>query len=235
MQSLLGRLNWATAAVPAGRAFLRRLIAALAGHHKRVPVPVDEPTRADLQWWNSHLRSWNGRSLLLRDPLVAAPFGSASTTGPPTMLATDACRTGYGAVCGNTWIAGDWQRHELRMAQRAKDLSMPHLELRAILIAVNTFKHVLSNHRVVLYSDCQPAIAAVNGLSTRDTDMMNSVRTILWLAAQHNFALRLQHIAGVDNTAPDLLSRGQVQEALQLYPGLARSPHPIGPLPTRCW
>lgn len=236
LRSLLGRLNWVTAVVPAGRAFLRRLIVAASARHNHKPVAVDDETRADLKWWHSHLKAWNGRSLLLFDDLfVSAPNAALNLNDSTLRLATDACRTGFGAACGTKWIAGQWTNHELRTAHRAKDVSMPHLELRAILIAVNTFATHLSGHRVVLYSDCQPAIAAVNGLDTREPQMMAAVRTILWIAAKHNFALRIVHIAGTDNLVPDMLSRGQIHEALAQHPHLDRSPTPIGRLPTQSW
>ena len=41
------------------------------------------------------------------------------------------------------------------------------------------------------------------------------IRTLLFIAATHDFNMNIIHIAGVDNTCADLLSRGQVQRFLE--------------------
>ena len=64
--SLIGKLSFAAKVVPAGRLFLRHLIHLSTTvrrlHHH---IHLNPDTRANLQWRNSFLPSWNGISMFI--------------------------------------------------------------------------------------------------------------------------------------------------------------------------
>jgi len=61
------------------------------------------------------------------------------------------------------------------------------------------------------------------------------IRTILFLAASHQFAIRLRHIDGVANVYADMLSRGQIQAFRSSQSTFDRSPTAPQPLPPHIW
>jgi hypothetical protein len=61
------------------------------------------------------------------------------------------------------------------------------------------------------------------------------MRTLLFIAASHDFNMNISHIAGVDNTCADLLSRGQVTRFLESPGQHDPSPTTPSPLPARTW
>lgn len=88
--SLIGKLAFACKVIPAGRIFLRRLIdKAYTVDSLEHPIPLDNETMQDVQWWLTFARSWNGTGFFL-DPTW--------TPANEFQLYTDASGTiGYGA------------------------------------------------------------------------------------------------------------------------------------------
>ena len=133
LQSVTGVLTWCAQVVRPGRAYLRRIITHSTSMLKTLKSrAIPKGVRADLLWWHSFAADWNGTSLLLE---------TEWTESPSIELFTDACETGYGGVFGHQWIAGTWSKSQLSMAMNHKSgkLSMPYLELLALVIAVCTW------------------------------------------------------------------------------------------------
>ncbi|VDI18828.1 Hypothetical predicted protein [Mytilus galloprovincialis] len=85
LQSLAGKLNWASAVIRGGRVFLRRIINCIMRikrdwHKARLKGDIAQ----DILWWNNFISSFNGKSLILDQY-------------PVTSVATDACRSGAGS------------------------------------------------------------------------------------------------------------------------------------------
>lgn len=84
LQSLAGKLNWASAVVRGGRVFLRRIINGIMrlkrDWHK---LRLSGDILLDIKWWHNFIVSFNGKSLLLSEV-------------PVTSAATDACMKGAG-------------------------------------------------------------------------------------------------------------------------------------------
>ena len=66
LQSLIGTLAFAAKVVPAGRTFLRRLLATLCAAHKHrsASVALGPAFHSDLAWWRRFISEWNGIALL---------------------------------------------------------------------------------------------------------------------------------------------------------------------------
>lgn len=232
LQSLIGILSFAAKVVRAGRIFLRRMIDQL----KRIPswafaatqFPLSDSFHRDVKWWTVFVREWNGKSLIKGNEWHPKAKNCVE-------IHTDACSTGYGALCNEEWFAGKWTAAEEEEARRGERDSMPWKELHVIVRAAATWGGNWRGMHVRLRSDCQPVVDAWQKGDSRCEAQASLLRTLLYLTATHDFTLTILHIPGVDNVHADLLSRGQIAAFLAL-PG-KRSPSPTIPsaIPTPGW
>lgn len=224
LQSILGVLGFASKVVAPGRTFLRRMI----DHTKSLPPNTDSTTQhplsksfqLDIKWWRRFLTQWNGVGIVPDNHWTPADAMS---------IYTDACVTGYGAVFGSHWFACTWTVEEEQQAKRDKRDSMPFKELYALAKAATTWGSHWSGRKILFHTDCQPNVDAWRKGDSRKPPISHLIRTLLFIAATHNFNMNLVHIAGVNNVCADLLSRGQVQLFLE-SPG-QHDPSPTMPLP----
>lgn len=230
LQTLCGLLNFAASVVRSGRTFFSRILDQL----RRIPFranaldqhPIEGTDfHLDIKWWYTFVESWNGISLL------PPPINSL----PTVIVETDACGTGYGAVCGSEWLRGEWTANELALAQRAKHISMPWLEFRAMVIAAATWGKQWAGQKVLIKCDCKPATEAWMAGSSPDRGLADLIRSLLFLSATLDFHVEIQHVAGTDNCFADWLSRGQVTRFLASAPQHSRSPTIPSPPPIQTW
>lgn len=222
MQSLTGILNFASACVLPGRVYTRRLInwtmhlQSLKGADGRPTVGRHAPCRitpavlADVAWWADFLPAWNGKSLL---------YELSWQEAPAIELFTDACERGFGGYFQGRWFAGAWRPAEQECAQRAKKVSMPFYELRALVIAAATWGHLWRGKKITFRSDCLAAVMAIEARRSRTQTQMHQLRTLDGIAARAGFDYRAVHVAGVLNDVADVLSRdGDCQQFRALRP-----------------
>lgn len=226
--SLIGTLSFATKVVRPGRIFLRRMLNRAAATKHRPALSLDDGFRADLQWWIASMQDWNGVSLLYEQQWAATPAFNVTT---------DACDTGAGAVCGDSWFAHRWSASELKAAATGDGVgerSMPYLELLALAMAAATWSAggAWAGKRVTFHCDCEPVVLAVSKLTSPSPRIMHLIRTLFLIAARARFEFRVLHIAGVTNSAADALSRGQVGLFRSFCPTSTRLPATPSPLPT---
>ncbi len=244
LEKLIGLLMFACTAIPPGRIFLHRMLALLRAIPRRNASPdtplaamrqgappvrslaADSDMTRDLAWWHSHLATWNGTSLI-REPRW--------TDTITLRLTTDACLVGYGACYGNEWFQGRWTDDDLVRARREQRESMPYLELLALLYAAATWGHHWSRKRILFLCDCDPVVQALTRHSSDLPETQQLERTLIWLAATHQFDYRVEHIAGANNVIADALSRFDEQAFRACQPSANRSPTIRVPLPTRTW
>ena len=227
LQSLAGRLNFACSVVRPGRIYIRhilqqvRAIGAMTDSRTGRPllrlarVAVPQSVRDDVSWWANFLPQWNGNSLL---------YDLSWEQAPDIHLSTDACNTGYGGYFEGKWFAGRWSPAVLAMAQRKTRISMPFLELLAVVIAAATFGHLWARKKIVFHCDCKAAVDAITGQGSRNPRQMHLLRALTEFACLRGFDFRAIHIAGVTNTIADVLSRdGDCQAFRDMCPNAAPS------------
>ena len=230
LQSLVGVLSFAAKVVAPGRTFLRRMI----DHIKALPAntdatsqqPLSESFDKDLQWWRRFLSQWNGISLI------------PDTNWTPShamSIYTDACVQGYGGMFGSHWFAAQWTTEEQQMAARDKRDSMPFKELYALTRAAATWGSHWRGRKILFHCDCDPIVKAWRKGDSNKPHISHLIRTLLFIAATHDFNLNVVHIAGVDNVCADLLSRGQVTAFLELPGQHDPLPTTLLPLPIQTW
>jgi hypothetical protein len=230
LQSLIGSLQWASYVVRHGRTFLQHLRDLLVEQQGRSrpsdesAVTLTEEAREDLRWWQQYVMQWNGVSLLWEQEWM----DRASVLQPHT----DACVEGYAAVCGRQWFHGRWtpeQELAARDATMDRD-SMPWKELFAIVAAAATWGAGWARRKVIFFTDCMPVVQALEKGASRTRRIMQLIRALHYYAARDHFVYRAEHIAGVNNSIADELSR--VHDVTQLSTGCRRSidPSPITPV-----
>ena len=219
----------------------------------------------DLQWWSMFAGDWNGISLLYEaewsdatvvlqlttdscetgcgavcgvnwfmhtwsaDELLAASPTAAASASASTSAAADRT-TGSGTSTGSSSSSATPPSSLVSTGR-----SMPYLELLAIVLAASTWGHRWSGRRVLFHCDCEPVVFAVTKFTSPAPRMMQLIRSLFLIAARHSFEFRLIHIAGVDNSLADALSRGDQVRFFQLHPQAALSSTIPLALPIHNW
>ena len=100
LESLAGKLQQACRVVRPGRCFMRHFYAAIAvGRQKNALIRVNRSIWADIWWWHSFLRDWNGVSLMW----------SCGKQEPDEEVWSDASGAwGCRAWCGSHWFSTSW-------------------------------------------------------------------------------------------------------------------------------
>jgi hypothetical protein len=114
------------------------------------------------------------------------------------------------------WFSEPWSEAETDAAFRFKRVSVPFLELRALVRAAELWSGKWSGLRIRFRTDCLPVVYALNKGTTRMVAMAGQLRILSELAVLHRFEFCAVHVPGATNLIADALSRGYVQVAHSL-------------------
>ncbi|CAC5393969.1 unnamed protein product [Mytilus coruscus] len=146
LQSLAGKLNWASAVVHGGRVFLRRIINSFTclrqDWHK---IRVQGELLADITWWQDFIASFNGKSLIL-DKI------------PVTSVITDACRSGGGGFHDLDWFYVNWEQD----FPGCSSFHINELEAFSVILAAKRWSSSWENKRVIVLCDNMATVACIN-------------------------------------------------------------------------
>eukprot|EP00731_Ephydatia_muelleri_P014312 Em0008g32a len=115
-----------------------------------------------------------------REALPPLPDLHLSQKTPPS------CSLGFGAYFNGAWFPGDWQPHQSLPLR-----SIQWQELFVIVAAASTWDHSGSGLRIHFHCDNLPIIQAWARQSAKHPDLMQLLRTLFLVAAQHSFTIRL--------------------------------------------
>ena len=191
LQSLAGKLAWASRVVRGGRTFLRRILDAIPTIRKPShKVKLTHAFQEDITWWRNFLHHFNG---------------TAACTVPAaiTDVHVDACNSGSGVAFGNDWQYVNWRCDW----PAAANLHINHKETLSFLIAARRWAHIWSNHRIIIYTDSMTAMSIINKGTSRNKLVMAALRELFWLSAIFNFEIKAAFIPGSSNTLSDTISR----------------------------
>ena len=202
LQSLIGQLNHATAAVRPGRTFLRRLIDLCKTACKRCHyVSINSDARSDILWWDTYLADWNGTALL-----------SVSGWRAPDMS--------FGSDASGSWGCGaHWDTHWFQLAwssvpkMRGKNIATQ--ELLPILVAAAVWGSQWRGRCVQCWCHNEAVVAVITSRGSRDKELMHLLHCLFFLEASFQFSLVASHIPGANNTRADDLSRDNLPAFLQ--------------------
>ena len=209
--SLIGHLSHAAKVVKPGRAFLRSLIDASSSVRDLSHwVHLNKGARADIAWWHTFLRSWNGTSMM-------------QPSGPPLAMVSDASGSwGCGAAQEDLWFHLQWP-------ESWATVSIAPKELVPIVVAVVLWGPYWAGRHVVCLCDNSAVVAAVNKGAARDPTLSHLLRILALEAAVLDVQITARHLPGVQNASADALSRNKMQTFFSLNPQASPIPSIIPP------
>ena len=201
LESLLGHLSHAATAVRPGRLYLRQLFALLpTASRPFFFVRLKAPVRADLAWWLFFLEKWNGVSIYTKRPVLVNVYSDASGL------------FGCGAFVANgAWFSVRWPTCWLSVDISAK-------ELLPVVLAAACWGHIWSGHHIQFNVDNIAVVKVVNRLNADSPHLCQLLHCLQFYSALYKFTFSAKHIPGVNNTAADALSRGNIPLFRSLFP-----------------
>ena len=173
-------------------------------HQQHHHVGLPQEFQLDLQWWASFLPTWNGKSILHQPDLQHVIMADASGTwgfGSQRQMVSDPAAKGVGRVphcCKGTGSGG----HGFSV------IAPPRQSTTAL---------VRSDNRAV--------VAALPSGTALDPVLMHILRCLHFFLAHHDIRLVARHIAGINNTVADALSR----DNLPVFSNVNHRPTPRHP------
>jgi hypothetical protein len=195
LKSIIGKLQFSTAVIPSGRAFLRRLHDLTVNIRKPFHfIRLTRAVKADLSIWLHFLENYNGKTFF---------YPRSCSTSTAIHMFSDASKTAFGATYGKSWIQGiwppDWQLLDITV-----------LELYPIFLLLSMFAHKLANSKIVFHCDNIAIVFILNKQTAKHPVIMSIVRPLVLLLLQHNITFQAVHIPGKQNILCDAISRLQV-------------------------
>ena len=192
---LLGKMNSTTCVIPPAPLFYRSLQMAFSNtletHSQNYEglVMLLPDSLEELQWWDTEMSKWNGKTLLKREVDM--------------VIDSDASLQGWGARCGTQTTRGAW-------SQRETALHINCLELLAATLAVQSFAKGQSRLNILLRIDNTTAVAYINHLGgTVSRELVNLTKNLWMWCLERNIHITAQHLPGIQNTVADAESRSQ--------------------------
>ena len=147
-------------------------------------VLLDAHSRELITWWIRNVDS-------LSRSLLSCP--------PQFEIHTDACLTGWGAAVGDLTTGGHWAHTELD--------HINCLELKAILLGLQSLCKDYSQTHIRLRSDNTTAVACINRCGSTKLSLNSVIEDIFAWAESRRITLSAQYVKGLDNVVADSASR----------------------------
>jgi ribonuclease HI len=106
-----------------------------------------------------------------------------------------------------SYLLHAWSDDELQQAYRVKRLSMPFLELLAVVLAVLTWQKELASSVVEVRSDCKGVVDALTSDYSKSPQSHQLLLSLYMITTVNHITIRFSHIPGKDNVEADALSR----------------------------
>ena len=198
--SLIGLRASTEKMVPEGRLHMRPFQFHLK-EHWRYPQSLDsllpwtETISARLDWWQNPSNVTKGADLHPKDHSI--------------QLFADASNEGWGAHLDQTSTKGLW-------SDRAKRLHINVLELKAVSLALRSFKDQCQNQTVLVATDNSTVVAYINKQGgTHSEAMCVLLWKIMTWCHHYHIPLKARYIPGCLNVMADLLSRSNQVESTE--------------------
>lgn len=226
---LLGWLHDAHVACPHLRLMENALMSGLGSQRGSARVRLTAPMKHDLAALARALGSWSGVEISpsVRPTLLPAAYGmfvdaSTSYGRGGYLLLHDA---GAAEWFSAPWTALDraWASCVGSDAREGQREATAWFELFAIVTALALWRHHFAGKHLVLFCDCEPAVAIVNGGRARSEACAHLARALGALLHDSHIILTVVHVPSWRNKVADLLSRAQVRAALRLLEPAYRS------------
>ena len=162
-------------------------------------IHLNSAARADLAWWHTFLRLWNGKSLL--PPSCRPLFITSDASG----------FWGCGAQYKNLWFQLQW-------SESWKNLPISPKESVPIVIAVILWGPYWMGRHICCLCDNTAVVAVVNKGAARDPTLSHLLRLLAFALAVLDIILTVRHLPGAQNMSADALARNNLQLFFSLNP-----------------
>jgi hypothetical protein len=208
LQSLLGKLQFASQVLPGSRPFMRRLIDTI-GSRCNGRLRLGAAFRSDIAYWREHIAQWNGRARWRAPSSEPFVFASdASTKGFAYGL--EACPPGTSLPEGfkpGEVRAGLWSGCNGDAARQQHSSNIQWGEFFCTVAAAVEFGPLLADSHVVFVIDNNSDVHVINRLRTREPRVAALLRSLCDVALLHNFSFEAVHRSGELNVLMDWASR----------------------------
>ena len=157
------------------------------------PVPINEHIKQDLQWFLHFTPQYNGSS-------VCRHITLSEHQHQPIEL--DTCLQGLGGRWGSNVYYPQIPDHI-----KVDNSSITHFELFNVFIALTVWGSQWKGRRLLINLNNIASVAIVNSGFTKDEKLASIARNIWMQCALYGIEIVASHLAGIDNTVADLLSR----------------------------
>ena len=187
LQSLLGLLLYIHKCVKPARCFLNRMLEVLRNAKNPQKIYLTPEFMRDIRWFSKFLPLYNGISMYGHKPVNQ-------------VLELDACLTGLG---------GRWQNqvYHLSIPLGYRSMSIVHLEMVNILVAVRLFAKQWQGVKLLVKCDNEAVVKVLQSGRARDPLLGAFARNIWYVAALADIDIQYVHVMGKANRVADLLSR----------------------------
>lgn len=183
--SLIGKLSFASAAVPGGRTFLRRMYDGVPGQES-AKIELTDDFFKDLDFWRHAVEHSSGATMAQHYP------------SPPLSTISDA--SGIAAGYTIRHADGGRERHTVAWADGDGAKSSNWRELKAIVDMTRRYAQAWQGRRIMHATDNTTAVCAVNKGSVRgvrgEEDLMTLVRELRQITAEYDLDLNAYHTSG---------------------------------------
>jgi hypothetical protein len=193
LAKIIGNLNWASYAVNFAQAHFRSLQATFISSSRTnndnldAVIYLNDDIRADLKWWTTSADFTSGKPLLL--------------SRPDMRLSSDACLSGWGAVCLDVKTGGPWSGSEIGR-------HINNLEILAALKALECFASSLFDCTIEIEIDNTTAVSYINKLGgCRSKDLCDVSLRISNFCEERKIFLTAIFVPGTANVLADAESR----------------------------
>ena len=198
LESLAGLLQHACKVVRPGRTFTRRIYNLLAQTHHFQPhftIRLSAACRADIEWWCTFLRTWNGTAMLRPHRL----------SNPDLELWSDASGSwGCGAYWQGLWFQVRWEGLTIACE------SISAKELFPIVVAALVWGREWRGLTVQANCDNSAVVDIVNHQTAKDDLLCHLMRCLFFACAHFDVTVVAKHTPGICNGAADALSRNNL-------------------------
>ena len=169
------------------RVFLNRMLELLRQNYDTSSIKLTQPFRRDRRCFARFLEKYNGVSMYTHRKV-------------DHVVELDACLDGIGAVWKN-------YVYHLPIPKHYLNLTIVHLEMINILVAIKAFGPFWAQKKVLVKCDNQAVVSVLKHSRTKDAFLAACARNIWLLAAWYDLEMDYVHIQGKENVVADLLSR----------------------------
>jgi len=240
LQSVLGYLNHIATAIYAARAYMRGMIDACksAKAENRWTIEVNPMMIADLKWWYTFARAFNGRAQILSEPVMcpgylatdaSTSWGMGGFLGSATATAGQTARCPISGRLRGRYFSVNWDETYYNMkealplqvrkyfvekllprADMPRRFWIDYREQFATFYAMLLWVEDLQGRHVAFQQDNQVAMTTLNSLCATNWQMQRLIQAMAAFMADHNMRAQSHWIPSKQNLLADPLSRGDM-------------------------